>query len=772
MKAREEVKQFEGRKIFLSFANAKQTDKKTDKASITNTDAFKGSATAEGVDAPTSKTPQKPPKVADTTRCDDFKASYTRAKTVAVCGLPKGTTANRLQEMIKDVKRVAHVDFPAKGQENTAHLKFKCVRDAKRAIRRLQVMKLQATQLSKDGVVSIPKKRQVERAVTVHTDPTVASRPVYQQTKARLIVRNLSFKCTEQDLHKEFEKFGTVSEVKIPKKPDGRQCGFGFVQFSTLDAASQALNKVNSKKIMGRPVAVDWALAKARYVAIVAKSAVQDESGSEDEESNAGNVSDNLLAPKKTRGLKRKAGQDDGEDSDSDESDCAMSDSANRSEETGSDSDADDTDADINGDENSASEAEDDSEDSEDSTYDESKKKKRKKDNSAKRTKPERSSDVGEGRTIFVRNVPFEVDEGELGEAFEEFGELVYARLVLDSQTERPKGTAFVQFMSKEAADTCLERGQEEGTNAGIMLHGRRLLVTLALTRTEAQSQKQAEKTKEKKDSRNLFLAREGMIRPGTEAAVGISQEDMTKRMRIEQMKRERLKNQNIFVSSTRLCVHNIPTKVDEKELRQVLLNAAEDPQAKITECRVMRDMQRVNTSGVAKALGYAFVNFTQHEHALKALSSLNNSEVFGPKKRPIVEFSLENRRALELQEKRREKSKKAHKQEGKQPVPVNSQKQQDRIARVQHKGPKGLPKHFGPKIRHRDRSKQKGKMPQKGASKDRPKKKGVIQQPKAQKKERVKPMKKKAQTTDAFDNLVNKYKQKISKNSTKWFES
>lgn len=32
---------------------------------------------------------------------------------------------------------------------------------------------------------------------------------------------------------------------------------------------------------------------------------------------------------------------------------------------------------------------------------------------------------------------------------------------------------------------------------------------------------------------------------------------------------------------------------------------------------------------------------------------------------------------------------------------------EQDRIAKDQHTGPKGLPKHFGPKLRHRDRKKQ-----------------------------------------------------------------
>ena len=47
-----------------------------------------------------------------------------------------------------------------------------------------------------------------------------------------------------------------------------------------------------------------------------------------------------------------------------------------------------------------------------------------------------------------------------------------------------------------------------------------------------------------------------------------------------------------------------------------------------------MRDLQRVNADGVGKSRGFAFVNFSTHQHALKALRALNNnSQVFGEKR-------------------------------------------------------------------------------------------------------------------------------------------
>lgn len=51
-----------------------------------------------------------------------------------------------------------------------------------------------------------------------------------------------------------------------------------------------------------------------------------------------------------------------------------------------------------------------------------------------------------------------------------------------------------------------------------------------------------------------------------------------------------------------------------------------------------MRDRKRVNSQGVGKSLGFGFINFKEHKHALEALRSTNNNpELFGDKK---VNFS------------------------------------------------------------------------------------------------------------------------------------
>merc|ERR1712141_966658 len=72
-----------------------------------------------------------------------------------------------------------------------------------------------------------------------------------------------------------------------------------------------------------------------------------------------------------------------------------------------------------------------------------------------------------------------------------------------------------------------------------------------------------------------------------------------------------------------------------------------------------MRDLA-AGTGGDKKAPSkeYAFVSFENHLDALAALRNVNNNPtMFTKDRRPIVEFSIENRKALLARQKRLEKS-------------------------------------------------------------------------------------------------------------------
>lgn len=56
------------------------------------------------------------------------------------------------------------------------------------------------------------------------------------------------------------------------------------------------------------------------------------------------------------------------------------------------------------------------------------------------------SNDVHEGKTVFLKNVPFSLKNEELKNFMEQFGPVYYALICVDSLTEHSKGTAFVKF--------------------------------------------------------------------------------------------------------------------------------------------------------------------------------------------------------------------------------------------------------------------------------------------------------------------------------------
>ena len=70
--------------------------------------------------------------------------------------------------------------------------------------------------------------------------------------------------------------------------------------------------------------------------------------------------------------------------------------------------------------------------------------------------------DAREGKTIFIRNLPFDATEEEILEMFEDFGGIAYCKIVVDSATEHSRGSAFVKFQEKQSADECLKKYGDE----------------------------------------------------------------------------------------------------------------------------------------------------------------------------------------------------------------------------------------------------------------------------------------------------------------------
>ena len=68
------------------------------------------------------------------------------------------------------------------------------------------------------------------------------------------------------------------------------------------------------------------------------------------------------------------------------------------------------------------------------------------------------------GRTVFVRNISYEVDDKALEEAFQDVGPVRQAFLVKDKGQQRHKGFGYVQFALPEDAERAVE---EPGDRSG-----------------------------------------------------------------------------------------------------------------------------------------------------------------------------------------------------------------------------------------------------------------------------------------------------------------
>jgi RNA recognition motif-containing protein len=81
---------------------------------------------------------------------------------------------------------------------------------------------------------------------------------------------------------------------------------------------------------------------------------------------------------------------------------------------------------------------------------------------------------------IYVANVPFKASEQELKGLFEEFGEVSSAKIIMDKETQRSRGFAFVDMPDDSSAKQAISK-----LNGADFL-GKQLVVNEARPKTDA----------------------------------------------------------------------------------------------------------------------------------------------------------------------------------------------------------------------------------------------------------------------------------------------
>ncbi|XP_065897360.1 RNA-binding protein 28-like [Dysidea avara] len=628
-RAIEGVKNIKGRKVQVSFAAKREPKKGKRKKSEVKDDEATDEVTtkkpkldnAQSNDDDVSKTAKKAVTATEAKPKSGSTVSV-KASTAVLTGLPSGVTKKQIYKRCRKVGEVVNITYPVEGRDNdTALVQYSNHQVTTKAISALNGKIFKGSTLS--AVLFIQENKKISKKTL---------------QRSRLIVRNLKFKCSEETLSEIFSKYGKVVEVQIPTKPDGKRVGCGFVQYSSVFDASRAVKQMNGQEIQGRVVAVDWVVPKSQYEEAKLVG-VQDDSP--EEEGDQDDQEDNDEDP---------ASSDQQEDQQSDQGDQHSDQEIQQSDQEDQLSDQEDNTSDVMS-EDVGSDDDDDVNDEEDEDNDML----TDHDKSKPRTpshKRKLTNDVSEGRTVFIRNLSFDTDEDDLTDMFTEFGNISYCKIVMNTQTGLPKGTAFVQFKDSEAAESCITAANTTD-GKGLFLDGRQLNVILALSREEASKIKSTDDSK-KVDKRNLYLAKEGTMDLQSVNAKKLSKPELVKRQRAAVEKKAKLANPNYFVSKTRISVRNLSATVSENQLKDALLKYAKGTPVQIKQVKIMRSKDRINSQGIGRSMGYGFVEFTTHEAALAVVRAVsNNPSVFGPHKIPIVEFAMENARAINLRKER-----------------------------------------------------------------------------------------------------------------------
>ncbi|CEM36697.1 unnamed protein product [Vitrella brassicaformis CCMP3155] len=194
---------------------------------------------------------------------------------------------------------------------------------------------------------------------------------------------------------------------------------------------------------------------------------------------------------------------------------------------------------------------------------------------------------------------------------------------------------------------------------------------------------------------------------PDSQDAKDMPKGDMKRREAAWTEKKIKLKNPNYAINPLRLSIRNLPLSVDPNGLRSAITSILtsddrgkaalrappsewDDPQARLVDTVGLQDDKMLKKKAVAavkrekvrRSKGFAFVDFGRHRVALATLRYLNNNPtVFAKQKCPIVEFAIEDKRALKYKEMRREKVEKRKAAALEKPATDDAQAEKEKMA-------------------------------------------------------------------------------------------
>ncbi|ANB15371.1 Nop4p [Sugiyamaella lignohabitans] len=592
-----------------------------------------------------------------------------------VRSLPQDATSEKLSDFFSNIAPVKHAvvvtDSTSGLSKGFGFVSFADPDDAQTALEQGRKSKFDGKSIS----IEFAKPRARGTDGPKETNTVVQK---VEKRRPRLIVRNLPWSVRDTKiLVKTFSKYGKVVDAFIPRQAGGKMSGFAFVTMRKKSHALKAIEDSKDLKIDNRPVAVDFAVEKEKWVSGQGEE-VNDDSESESDEEEE---------------------EEEEEVSDNDQ----HNNEANNAEDNSEDDDDDDSEDDENNEDNDDAEGE--------------------------VTTKFKQRPAPNSFTVFVRNIPYGATAESLKEHFEQFGPIRYALPVMDKVLNQPKGTAFVAFRDEDDCNNCVKSAPLGGSGSLLVaddadpryvFEGRILSITKAVERETADKLATASANERKKllgkeppnkDRRNLFLLNEGRITPESKLGQTMPPSELEIRQKSFDLRKQQLtKNASLHLSLTRLAIRNLPRAMNERALkalsRKAVVEFATEVRKGLRQPLTQEEIKRSTkfqelfgrngskhglvrqakiitehkeSGGLGRSRGYGFVEFRDHRSALMGLRWMNahlvsKDEILegfikgedggieekvdfseSTRRRLVVEFAIENaqvvRRRRETQE-------------------------------------------------------------------------------------------------------------------------
>ena len=482
-------------------------------------------------------------------------------------------------------------------------------------------------------------------------------------------MRNVGFGVNVEKLRERFQDFGEIVEVVLPPSKrtspvsaDGRRmkipphAGYAFVEFDTREQAQSAMTAVNGSRIGGRPVAVDFAYDARLFKLIkekggeakteAPKAKVQVEVKKEvPRESVKREVSSSVVESEVVQPIKKQKSTSANEESEADARKLFLVNvpfDAERGDVVSS------------------------------------------------------ISEFGKVEQSDIESVMFVKDKETkkpTGKCFIVFRSVSSCEKVLNMEKSAVP-ELFGDLYKKDKHVVAPLEG------AGCIILGRRVSILKPLSKDELEKQKREKEDENQPKNpkvvnrKNIDYVNAGWINETHEEIWNqLSLKDQQMRTACNEEKKFKLKNPNFVINTKRLTIRNVPKRMENGDLQAAIIRAMgingakKSKQAGITKVAIVKDKlmvavgdrkpmetdfdmnapesdgedEKKTTSLEMKekkrSRGFAFVDLVDSERALKCLEAMNNVPgAFGdvdPKRRPIVEFSFDDVRKLQIQQQR-----------------------------------------------------------------------------------------------------------------------